>query len=90
MIRSPPSGGIMPRLASAGAQISAKLVFRVRSAQVRAYDNRAQCWKIGFPDGKSLRPSVQCPYLCSSDCGESVVRPISLRTLWDSEGLTQA
>ena len=39
----------------------------LRSAQVRAYDDRALCWNIGFPDRESLCPVVIWPYLCSSD-----------------------
>ena len=39
----------------------------VRSAQVRAYDDSAQCRNIGIPYRRSLCPFVLCPYLCSSD-----------------------
>ena len=38
-----------------------------RSAQVRAQDDRAQCWNRGIPYKQSLCPVVVCPYLCGSD-----------------------
>ena len=44
----------------------------IRSAQVRAYEDRAQCWNMGNPQ-KNLCPVVVCPYLCSSECFTGVV-----------------
>ena len=39
----------------------------VRSAQVRAQDDRAQCWNIDIPHRRSLCPVILCPDLCSSE-----------------------
>ena len=39
----------------------------LRSAQVRAEDDRALCLYMGTPYRKRLCPVVLCPYLCSSD-----------------------
>ena len=38
-----------------------------RSAQVRAYDDRALCRNVGTSYRKSLSPVVECSYLRTSD-----------------------
>ena len=38
----------------------------IRSAQVRAYDDRAKYWNIGIPYTGAYCPVVICPYLCTS------------------------
>ena len=59
-----------------------------RSAQVRAYDDRALCWDIVFSYRRSLRPVVKCPYLHTSDSssGRSWVGTCP-RSLWRSSAL---
>ena len=41
--------------------------FFMRSAQVRAWDHRAECRNVAFHYRQNLCPVVLCPYLCSSD-----------------------
>ena len=61
----------IPNAAGAGCKKASRNAWHdrglFRSAQVRAYVERASCWNIGNPYMKSLCPVGVCPYLCSSE-----------------------